>query len=149
MLGLAETGTFVTTGGVRPGDIVVQVGPTPIEGAALLAREAAGPLGGLDPAVLNAAREALDRPGIAVVEQALLAAGLGATALHDPTEGGLASGLHEMAGASRVCLRIDREAILWFKPGALLCSALVLTPGPPSPLARCSPPSRRTAPTRL
>jgi hydrogenase maturation factor len=128
MLGLAETGTFVTTGGVRPGDIVVQVGPTPIEGAALLAREAADLLGGLDPAILKAAREALDRPGIAVVEQALLAAGLGATALHDPTEGGLASGLHEMAGASRVCLRIDREAILWFEPGALVCSALGADP---------------------
>jgi hydrogenase maturation factor len=71
MLGLAETGTSVTTGGVRPRDIVVQVGPTPIEGAAVLAREAADLLGGLDPAILKAAREALDRPGIAVVVQAL------------------------------------------------------------------------------
>jgi len=149
MLGLAETGKFVTTGGVRPGDIVVQVGPTPIEGAALLAREAADLLGGLDPAILKAAREALDRPGNAVVEQALSAAGLGATALHDPTEGGLASGLHEMAAASRVCLRIDRESILWFEPGAPSAPHSVRTRGPPSPLARCSPHSQPTSPTRL
>ncbi len=37
MLGLAENDRFVATGGARPGDIVVQVGLAPIEGAAVLA----------------------------------------------------------------------------------------------------------------
>ncbi|HJX47421.1 MAG TPA: AIR synthase related protein, partial [Gaiellaceae bacterium] len=37
MLGLAEAGRFVATGGAVPGNVVVQVGPVPIEGAAVLA----------------------------------------------------------------------------------------------------------------
>jgi hydrogenase expression/formation protein HypE len=128
MLGLAEAGRFVATGGVIPGNVVVQVGPAPVEGAAVLAEEAAGRLGGMDTAVRAAARAAFDRPGISVVEPALLAARLGATALHDPTEGGLATGLHELADASGVRIRIDRRAVLWFEPGLAVCRALGADP---------------------
>jgi hydrogenase maturation factor len=128
MLGLAETGRFVRTGGAHPGDVVVQVGPVPVEGAAVLAREVADRLGELDPGVLAAARGALDRPGISVVEPALLAAGLHATALHDPTEGGLAAGLHELAVASGLRLRIDRQAVSWFDPGIRVCRMLGADP---------------------
>ncbi len=90
----------------------------------MLAREATERLHGLDPVVLEAAGAALDRPGISVVEPALLAAELGASALHDPTEGGLASGLHEIAHAAGVRLRVDRQAVLWFEPGIAVCQAL-------------------------
>lgn len=128
MLGLAETGGFVATGGVRPGDSILQVGPAPIEGAAVLALEATDRLALLDPTFLEAARGALDRPGISVVEPALLATELGATALHDPTEGGLAAGLHELARASEVRIRIDREAVIWFEPGWEVCRALGADP---------------------
>jgi hydrogenase expression/formation protein HypE len=128
MLGLAESGRFVPTGGVRPGDVIVQVGPVPIEGAAVLAFEAADQLTGSDPSVLHAARESLDHPGISVVEPALLAAELGATALHDPTEGGLAAGLHELAEASGVRIRVDREAVSWFGPGREVCEVLGADP---------------------
>lgn len=110
------------------GDTILQVGPAPIEGAAVLAHEAAERLSRLDPALLEAAREALDRPGISVVEPALFATELGATSLHDPTEGGLAAGLHEMAHASGVRIRIDLEAVLWFEPGRALCRALGIDP---------------------
>lgn len=128
MLGLAEADGFVATGGVRPGSVVVQVGPAPIEGAAVLAREAADRLGSLDRVVVEAAHAALDRPGISVVEPALLAARLEATALHDPTEGGLAAGLHEMAYASSVRIRVDPRAVLWFEPGVAVCRALGADP---------------------
>ena len=128
MLGLAETGTVVTTGGFGPGDVVFQVRAAPIEGAAVLACEAADRLHGLDPIVLEAARAALVRPGISVVEAALLAAELGVKALHDPTEGGLAAGLHEMADAAGVRIRIEREAVLWFEPGISVCQALGADP---------------------
>ena len=128
MLGLAETGTVVTSGGFGPGDVVLQVRAAPIEGAAVLAREAADRLHGLDPIVLEAARAALDRPGISVVEPALLAAELGVRALHDPTEGGLAAGLHEIAHAAGVRIRIERQAVLWFEPGIAVCQALGADP---------------------
>ena len=78
--------------------------------------------------MIEAARVALDRPGISVVEAALLAKRLGATALHDPTEGGLAGGLHEIACAAGVRIRVDRDAILWFEPGLVVCRALDADP---------------------
>jgi hydrogenase maturation factor len=56
MLGLAEAGRVIATGGVTIGSVVVQVGPTPLEGAALLAHEAAQRLDGLEAAVLAAAQ---------------------------------------------------------------------------------------------
>jgi hydrogenase expression/formation protein HypE len=77
---------------------------------------------------VEAALGALDRPGISVVEQALLAAELGATALHDPTEGGIAAGIHEMAEASGVRVRVDLGSVLWFEPGRAICDALGADP---------------------
>jgi hydrogenase expression/formation protein HypE len=76
--------------------------------------------------VRAAAAGALDDPGISVVEGALAAAALGATALHDPTEGGLASGLHEVAAAAGVGIVVDRDAVAWFEPGLALCAAVGL-----------------------
>lgn len=120
MLGWCEKDRFVRTGGTRPGDLVLQVGRTPIEGAAVLAQEA--DVTGVDPELLALARNASVDPGISVVEPALLAAELGATALHDPTEGGLATALHELAEAAGAGLvDLDPDAVLWFEPGVVLC----------------------------
>ena len=128
MLGIAESGRYVKTGGARPGDVIVQVGVAPVEGAAVFAAEAPERLGGVDRDLLEAARRALETPGISVVEAALAACALGATSLHDPTEGGLAAGLHEMAVAARVRVRVERERILWFPPGRAVCDALGADP---------------------
>jgi hydrogenase maturation factor len=128
MLGLAEDGQVIRTGGVRPGDALVQIGPAPVEGAAVLAAEAGARLAGVDPGLLARARGALVDPGISVVEAALTAAALGATALHDPTESGLSGGLHELAGASVVALRVDPGRVLWFEPGLAVCAALGADP---------------------
>jgi hydrogenase expression/formation protein HypE len=128
MLGLAEDGRFVPTGGVRPGDAIVQAGPAPVEAAAVLAAEAHHRLAALDLETLARARAALRNPGISVVEAALAATALGATALHDPTEGGLAAGLAELAEASGVALCIDPERVLWFEPGRAVCRALGADP---------------------
>jgi hydrogenase maturation factor len=128
MIGLAESGKVTSTGGFGPGDVVLQVRPAPIEGASVLAREAADRLEDVAPSVVQEAREALDRPGISVVAPALLATELGAKALHDPTEGGLAVGLHEMARAAGVRISIDEEAVLWFEPGLAVCRALGADP---------------------
>ena len=128
MLGLTTERT-VPTGGLRPGDSVVQIGPAPVEGAAVLAEVLpAERLAEVSAQVLDAARCALDIPGITVVEPALAAARAGASALHDPTEGGLSAGLHEMADASGVALVIEPERIVWFDPGVELCTAAGLDP---------------------
>ena len=123
MLGMVEERT-VPTGGLRPGDAVVQLGPAPVEGAAVLA-EVLPPerLATVSDDTLGAARSALEAPGISVVEPALAAARAGAAALHDPTEGGLSAGLHEMADASGVALTLEPDRIAWFDPGVALCAA--------------------------
>ncbi len=128
MLGWRADGRALPTGGVRVGDLVLQVGMAPIEGAAVLAAEAAGRLGALPAATREAALRAAETPGISVVEAALRAADLGATALHDPTEGGLSAGLHEMAEASGLALEIDAAAIPWFPPGVEICRHLGADP---------------------
>ena len=128
MLGFREDGRFVRTAGMRAGDVVLQIGPAPIEGAAVLANEAAQRLGMVPPDLLELARQAIRDPGICIVEPALLAADLGARALHDPTEGGLSAGVHELAEASGLALLIDREAVLWFAPGRAVCAALGADP---------------------
>ncbi len=128
MLGMAEERT-VPTGGLRPGDQVVQIGPAPVEGAAVLA-DILPPerLAAVSAPTLDAARAALDTPGISIVETALAAARAGATALHDPTEGGLSAGLHELADASGVAITVDPGRIAWFDPGVELCRAAGLDP---------------------
>ncbi len=124
MLGLRTDERFVRTGGASESDVVLQIGPAPIEGAAVLAREAGPRLQSVPPDVVEAARGALTDPGLSVVDAALRAAELGATAMHDPTEGGLSAGLHELAEASALALRVDAEAVLWFEPGVTLCTAV-------------------------
>ena len=128
MLGLREDGQFIRTGGVKAGDLILQVGAAPIEGTAVLAREATSRLQTVPSATLTRARAALSDPGISVVEAALRATALGATALHDPTEGGLSAGLYELAEASGVALQLDAESALWFEPGMALCRALNADP---------------------
>lgn len=127
MLGFQEDGHFVKTGGVRPGDTVLQVGPAPVEGAAVVAMVRGGSLG-VSPALLAEASGAMKDPGIAVVEPALRATSLGACALHDPTEGGLSAGLHELAEASDVALQVDAGAVLWYEPGIAICDAVGADP---------------------
>ena len=127
MLGWCETDGFISTGGARPGDVILQVGRTPVEGAAVIAD--ARPDVEVSRPLLDQARQALQDPGISVVEPALHAARLGATALHDPTEGGLATALHEVAEAAGVALvDLDPSAVLWFQPGVELCRAIGADP---------------------
>lgn len=75
----------------------------------MLAAEAADELAHLDDQVLRGAADAVDDPGISVIAAALRAAGLGATAMHDPTEGSLAARFHELASASGGALELDGD----------------------------------------
>jgi hydrogenase expression/formation protein HypE len=127
-LGLSPDGSFVRTGGLSAGDRILQVGPAPVEGGAVLASRCRPRLAALPKQTLDAATAASHDPGISVVEPALAAAGLNATSLHDPTEGGLATALWEVAVASGVALVIDPDAVLWFEPGLSVCEALGADP---------------------
>jgi hydrogenase maturation factor len=68
-------------------------------------------------------------PGIMVLPEAqALCRALRPHALHDPTEGGLATGLWEMAEASGVGLRIEAERLPLLPEGATLCAEYGVDP---------------------
>ena len=128
MLGFTSSGRVLSSAGLEPGDAVIQIGPAPVEAASVLAAEAGEALRSVDSVVLAAARDAVRSPGISVVSAGLAVAEFGACAAHDPTEGGLATGLAELASASGVGLAVDEESVIWFEPGVVVCRALGADP---------------------
>jgi hydrogenase maturation factor len=131
MLGEVARDKLVTTGGARVGDAIVLTKGVPLEGAAIIAREKADELRarGVPPATIRRARNFLRVPGISVRPEAEIACELASVhAMHDPTEGGIATALHELAGAAGVGLRIDRDRITVLPEGRTLCDALGLDP---------------------
>ncbi len=131
MLGEVAKDKLVTSRGARVGDVVLLTKAVPLEGTALIAREKGDDLKkrGFSDDFLARAKNLLRVPGISVVREALIAAEAGAaTAMHDPTEGGLATGLYELAQASHVGLAVDGDAIPCSQEGIELCGAYGLDP---------------------
>jgi hydrogenase expression/formation protein HypE len=131
MLGEVEKDRLVTTSGARVGDAVVMTKGVPLEGAAIIAREKEAELRalGISPTVIRRARGFLKTPGLSVRPEAEIACELTTVhAMHDPTEGGIATALVEMADAAGVGLRIDRDRIMVLPEGKALCSAFGLDP---------------------
>ena len=115
-----------------------------VEGSALLATELAGRLAalGMSHAELAACRALLDRAG--VVAEARIAAGFaGVHALHDVTEGGLATAVAELSEACGHVLTVRRECVPVLPETRRLCELLGADPfgliGSGSLLVCCTP----------
>jgi len=129
MLGDVPAGDLVRPDGARPGDELILTKGIAVEGTAIIAREKHHGLAALDPALLDRSRGFLRHPGISVVRDAAIAVGAGEVhAMHDPTEGGLAMGLWELAEAAAVGLVVRRDAIPIFQETEVLCETLDLDP---------------------
>jgi hydrogenase expression/formation protein HypE len=131
MLGEVARDRLVTTAGAQVGDAIVLTKGVPLEGAAIIAREREADLRarGVPVATIRRARNFLRAPGISVRPEAEIACELATVhAMHDPTEGGLATALHELATAAGVGLRIDRDRITVLPEGRVLCEAFGLDP---------------------
>jgi len=129
MHGVVDKNRLVTSGGARPGDLVVMTKTAGIEGTSILAAEKAAALQPyLDESLLREARDLRHTPGISVVQEALLAAEHGVTAMHDPTEGGVAMGLYELATASGIGLSLDLDAISILSVTQTICRVFNLNP---------------------
>ncbi len=131
MVGEVARERLLTTAGARAGDRVLLVKGVPIEATAIIAHEKGDDLRrrGYDEAFLERARGFLRDPGISVVAAARRAADHpGAHAMHDPTEGGLATGLHELALAAEAGLRLDVERVPILPEGRRLCAEYGLDP---------------------
>ena len=131
MLGEVDREKVVLTSGARPGDAIVLTKGIAIEGTAILAREAAGQLleAGVDARVIQRAKELLFSPGISVLEEARIACDtVEVHSMHDPTEGGLATGLLELATGAGVGVEVDYDSVPVLPECRALCAALGLDP---------------------
>lgn len=134
MLGEAAKDRLVTSAGARAGDIVLIAGGIAIEGTAALAgeatvRERLAGRADIDAGLLNHAAALLFQPGISVVRAArALCDAARPHAMHDATEGGLATALREMAAASGAGLWVQERRIPVLTATRALCAALDLDP---------------------
>lgn len=132
LAGVTDPASLIDPRRATAGDVILLANGIAIEGTALLARELGGPLTehfGAD--FVARCREFLYEPGISVVRAAgVLHGALGQAihALHDPTEGGLATGLGELAAASDGGLIVEEDAILVYPETRAICHALALDP---------------------
>ncbi len=129
MLGEVEKGKLAFPDRIRVGDEIILTKGIAIEGTALIAREWRGVRALLSEEELRRCRNLLKSPGISVVREARVASEtVEVHAMHDPTEGGLATGLQEMADAAGVGLRVDLNRIAIFPETELICEKLNLEP---------------------
>ncbi len=129
MHGVVDKDRLVTSSGARPGDLVVMTKTAGIEGTSILAAEKATELRShLDESLRQEAVRLRHAPGISVVKEALLAVEYGTTAMHDPTEGGIAMGLYELATASGVGISLDVDAIPILPVTQTICRFFHLNP---------------------
>ncbi len=131
MLGEAPKGRVALTSGAQAGDSIVLTKSIAIEGASILARESGGRLleRGVSRGAVERAQGFLFDPGISVVRDAAAACSAAAVhAMHDPTEGGVAGGLVEMAAAANVGVLVEEEAIPILPECSEICGALGLDP---------------------
>lgn len=113
LIGVAGPNGLLYPGQAQRGDRLLLARPAGIEGTALLALERPDELSAaLDPDVVTRAQRLIHDPGISVVEIAQALLGTGAvTALHDPTEGGVANGVREIAAASNLGAVMNRDLV--------------------------------------
>ncbi len=134
MLGEVERRRLIRTGGGKSGDALILTHGMAIEGTSGLAREAADRLRrhGVNEETVTGAQQLLFDPGISVVASAqTLTSALpeGAVhSLHDPTEGGVATGIWEMAEASGCGALVDEASVPVLPETRTICDALGLDP---------------------
>lgn len=125
-VGRARRDRLLTAAGARPGDAVVLTKAAALEGTHILAADLAPRLGNVPTPLLELAASYAEE--LSVVPEALAAVGLGATAMHDPTEGGVVGALWEMAEASGCGFRISVSKMTVREPTRAICRELGLDP---------------------
>jgi len=130
LLGIVARHRLITPEGARPGDAIILTKRLAVEATAIMAREKADALRpAFDEAFLQRCRGFLREPGISVWREAQIATQAGHVhAMHDPTEGGVATALHEMAVAAQADLHIDQRAVPIYPETQALCNYFGLDP---------------------
>jgi hydrogenase expression/formation protein HypE len=130
LLSLTCTGPaerYVPTGGAEPGDRVLLTAGAGVEATAVLATDFEADLldAGVDAAVVDRAAGYFD--DLSVLPASVVLSPV-ASAMHDPTEGGVLGGAVELARAAEVVLDLDRDAVPVNRETRACCEALGLNP---------------------
>ncbi len=127
-VGVAEDGKYVTSSGAKIGNKIVMTKGTGMEGTAILASDRRQELlGAFDESFVKKAEKFFEK--ISVVNDANVAFKTGGvSAMHDPTEGGVAGGLHELADAANVGFQVYEEKILILEETRKICAHFEIDP---------------------
>ena len=128
IMGLTEKGKYVTAAGAKAGDKLILTKSAGIEGTAILASDREDQLKKVfSTSMLEDAKGFYNQ--ISVVKDALTAYRAGGVhAMHDPTEGGILNGVHEMADAAGLGVRIFEEKITVEPETAKICRYYEIDP---------------------
>lgn len=147
MAGTVRRRNLIDKRRMRPGDQVLLTKSVAVEGTAIIAREFARRLSGLGlPAgEIKVCRGFLDHVSI-IPEARIAATARGTSAMHDVTEGGLATALEELSAAGGFGIRVCLEKIPVFPETRKICRLLGVHPlgliGSGSLLISCRPAGR-------
>jgi len=129
MLGEVRKERLVTSAGARVGDALLLTKGIGIEATSIIAREKEKELSLKYPKeFLQKAKNFLKKPGISVLKEALIAAEVGVHAMHDPTEGGIANAVNELALCSNVGAILRKDDIPVFPETLKLCADFQINP---------------------
>lgn len=127
-IGKAPKDQYVTSSGAKPGDDIVITKGAGIEGTAILAWDYSEYLlqHGVRSETIETAKNFMEE--ISVLPEGLSAAKMGATAMHDVTEGGIYGALYEMVNASGVGFDLYGEQVLVRPETSEICLVLGIDP---------------------
>ena len=130
MIGEVRKDGLITTGGARAGDDIILTKAIAIEGTSVIARRKGKDLeAAFGSGFVQQCRGFVEHPGISILRDAEIAVRYGDIhSMHDPTEGGLATGLYEVARAADVGLIVEEECIPVYPECQTLCMHYGLAP---------------------
>ena len=130
MLGEVARDKLVRADGAQPGDVLLLTKRIAVEGTSLLGIEVGEQLAAAtDDDFVRRCCAFLHEPGIGVLHEALLACEVGGVhAMHDPTEGGVATGISELARACGCGVRVEHSALPFYEETVRACEVFGLDP---------------------
>jgi hydrogenase expression/formation protein HypE len=144
LAGTVRKSRLIDKKSMQAGDLLLITKSVAVEGTAIIAREMEDKLlsMGFSESDVYSCKQFLDQ--ISILEEARIATNIGGvTAMHDVTEGGLASAATELSIAGKHRIRIDMDRIPIFPQTQKICDALDISPlgliGSGSLLICCNP----------
>ncbi len=121
------TNRYVSLNNIKEGFDIILTKGAGIEGTAILAESKYEYLSKyLDRKILQNAMKMINK--LSIVKEALIASSIGAVAMHDPTEGGVIGGLHEISDASNKGFKFYPETVKLFPETKVICEILNVDP---------------------